>query len=512
MTNEKELLIQKMHQESLMPIPSDILSTFHTYHAHIDAGNPDEVSHLLFYKGIHCFRTGDFIQSLDYFSRYIHAPKSKELKKNDAISYNFMGLIHSYLKQEVIAKDNFSKCIRLCQRYHFKEPLITAYIYLGFLYFTLDNYIKAIEHEEMAYSLIDKEDEGFFQLLLICLGYQGVIHFKFGQEEKAADIYRQIKRLQTSHNHYFFTASIRNLAIRISCCKQDEEGMQEHISQLLAAQITPEEFLLSFESYFDICDFMLKAGKQTETRQLIDYVSSYAKDFPQEFLRFYVQRLEAAYAKQFCSEDAYLNAVTMLLEQLPRYEEEQLAAQNYSLEHIAYIHQTKSLSSQYEEMSKLDPMTSLLNKYTIQFLIEEYLDDMDSNDIAAILIIDMDHFKQLNDTFGHLTGDAILTDTAALIQRHFHTDCFCGRVGGDEFLVFIKHVEDTDAVYLQTELLREKIYKTVTERNISITTQVSIGISFTSDKRCTYESLFAAADNALYQAKKEGRNKTVVYQ
>ncbi len=512
MTTEKEHLIQKMRQESMMPVSSDILSTFDEYYANIDTSNPDELSHLLFYKGIHFFRTGDFNLSLDYFNRCIHAPKSMAFKKFDAMSYNFIGLIHAYLKQEVIAKDDFTKCIRICRRYNLKEPLITAYINLGFLYFTLDNYIKAIEHEETAYSLIDKEDEKFYHVMLVCLGYQGIIHSKFGQQEKAADIYRQIERFHSSHDNYFFAAAIRNLAIRVSYYKKDEKNMQEHITQLLASTITKDEFLLSFEFYFDICELMFEAGKQAEVRRLLDYISSYAKDFPQEFLRFYVQRLEVSYAKKFCSEDAYLEAVTQLLERFPIHEAEQLSAQNYSLEHIEYIHQTKSLSSHYEEKSKLDPMTSLLNKYTIQFLIEEYLDDMEDTSTAAILIIDMDHFKQLNDTFGHLIGDAILSDTASLIQQHFNHDCFCGRAGGDEFLVFVKHVEDVDAVFLQAELLREKIYGTVTERNISITTQVSIGIAFTSEKHCTFESLFAAADDALYQAKKDGRNITVVYE
>lgn len=512
MTQEKELLIQKMRQQSVQSISPDTYATFEAYNSIIDSYNPDEITHLLYYKGILYFRTGDFNQALDYFNRCIHAPKSDALKRYDALSHNVIGLIHSYLNQEVIAKNEFSKCIRICRKYHLDYDLINIYINLGFLYFGLNNYIKAIEYEEIAFSLIDMNNPLHFQIMLICLGYQGLIHAKFGQQEKATDIYRQIERLQASHNDFYFDASIRSLAIQVAYYQKDENKLQEHLTLFLEFVTAKEDFLLSSEFYFDMCDVLLRLKRQTEVRRILDYITSYAKDFPQAFLRFYLQRLEVAYAKIFCSEDVYLDKVSQLIDFLAVYEAEQLSAQNYSLEHMEHIHQTKSLSSQLEEKSKLDPMTNLLNKYTIQFLIEEYLEDMEETNTSALLIVDMDHFKQINDTFGHLIGDAILTETASHIQHYFKEDSLCGRTGGDEFIIFVKNVYDTSSIILQAELLRQKIYGTVTERNISITTQASIGIAFTSDSLTTYETLFAAADKALYQAKKDGRNQTAVFE
>lgn len=501
-----------MKKESTLPISADTYATFEAYNSIIDSCNPDEISHLLFYKGMYFFRTGDFNQALDYFNRCIRAPKNNLLKIYDALSHNALGLIHAYLNQEVIAYSEYSKCIRICKKNHLDRELIIAYINLGFLYFSLDNYSRAIEYEETAFSLIEDDSQTLFHLKMICLGYQGMIHSKAGKQEKALAIYQQIEMLQKEHNDYYFDASIRNLAIRTAHYQNDEVKLQEHLSQFLQFANSKEDFLLSSEFYIDICSLLLDDNRQQESRRLLDHMFTYSKDFPQAFLRFYVQRLETEYAKKFCSEVVYLDAVSQLLDLLSIHKEEQLAAQNYSLEHIEHIHKTKSHSSQLEEKSKLDPMTGLLNKYTIQFLVEEYLDEMDESNVSALLIIDMDEFKQINDTLSHLVGDLVLTETAADIQHYFSHDCFCGRIGSDEFLVFIKHIDDTSTVLLHAELLRQKIYKQLKERNVSVTIHASMGIAFTSNTISSFEALFAAADNALYQAKKDGRNRLVIYE
>lgn len=155
-------------------------------------------------------------------------------------------------------------------------------------------------------------------------------------------------------------------------------------------------------------------------------------------------------------------------------------------------------------------MTGLLNKYTIHFLIMEELAKSTPDAQSAMILIDMDHFKQINDTLGHLAGDNFICQTAAVIRECFRDTALCGRVGGDEFLVYLSNISDVSFVVLQAEILRQEIYRRISERNITVTTQASIGISFSSEYCYDYESLFAAADHALYRAKMSGRNKVVV--
>ena len=134
----------------------------------------------------------------------------------------------------------------------------------------------------------------------------------------------------------------------------------------------------------------------------------------------------------------------------------------------------------------------------------------EKDDVAAVLVIDMDHFKQVNDTLGHLAGDTILSDTAIIIQKFFKEDNLCGRIGGDEFAIFIKNVQDISSLLIQAEFLRQEIAKTTSERSVTIEICASIGIALSTAGFTDYASLFAAADKALYQAKKNGRNKIEV--
>ena len=152
-------------------------------------------------------------------------------------------------------------------------------------------------------------------------------------------------------------------------------------------------------------------------------------------------------------------------------------------------------------------MTGLFNKYTIEFLIQEKLGAA-SDSPLALLLVDMDYFKQINDKLGHLMGDSIIRDTANIIKNFFPEDALCGRVGGDEFLICITAFNDTSSVLLQAELLRQEICRLTLHRNLSVPTDASIGVSFLlSGTSCDYTSLFHQADDALYHAKKSGRNK-----
>ena len=239
-------------------------------------------------------------------------------------------------------------------------------------------------------------------------------------------------------------------------------------------------------------------------------MKQYLQKLPLAYLKYQVCNYEVLYAKKCGTKEEQWEAEKNWMEILPQYEQEQQNAKMYSFDYVEYLHEEKSLSDKMEQRSKQDPMTGLLNKYTLEFLAEEYMKQKEKDDVAAVLVIDMDHFKQVNDTLGHLAGDTILSDTAIIIQKFFKEDNLCGRIGGDEFAIFIKNVQDISSLLIQAEFLRQEIAKTTSERSVTIEICASIGIALSTAGFTDYASLFAAADKALYQAKKNGRNKIEV--
>ncbi len=130
----------------------------------------------------------------------------------------------------------------------------------------------------------------------------------------------------------------------------------------------------------------------------------------------------------------------------------------------------------------------------------------------AVAIADIDHFKAVNDTHGHLAGDAVLAAVSAAL-RDLLRDCdLCGRFGGEEFALLLPRTTAAQALEI-TERIRQGICQLAIPRDgtAAIRVTISIGVAVPSQARRTLDDLLAAADHALYQAKRSGRDRVVIY-
>ena len=126
----------------------------------------------------------------------------------------------------------------------------------------------------------------------------------------------------------------------------------------------------------------------------------------------------------------------------------------------------------------------------------------------SILFIDVDHFKQYNDTHGHLAGDHALRELARILEKHNRVSSICARYGGEEFVVLVPEVDGKGARVL-AERIRQDVEQypfpgRETQPLGAVT--ISLGVSSYPEDATDGESLIARADEALYQAKQKGRN------
>lgn len=480
----------------------------------MDALNIDEMTNGLCHAGEACFRRGEFKEALELLLRCAKAPKTPATRISQAKSYRMLGTIYGYLGQEMLSKEHLLKALSISQGNGYEKEVISCYISLAFFHELLKDYEHALDYQEKALPLIrklkEKEPELAGNMEIVCLAYRGLICAGMGQFEIGEEFLLQVENLVESTCEKEYPVPVLDLSVRISCENGDKEKFKKCLKQLLERPILDEGFFETLEHYFGICTFFLEKDMPKELRALLDYIKSYYDVIPLAYLKYDIHNYELLYAKNYGDEETQWQASQNLLTIMPEYEAEQQRAKLYSFDYIEFMHEERDLSAKMEQKSKLDPMTGLFNKFTIEFLVDEYFSQMDDEGAAALLIVDMDHFKQINDTLGHLAGDAILTDTAAVIRRFFKGDALCGRVGGDEFMVFVKDVMDVSSLLLQAEFLRQEIAKTTSERNITIAIQASVGIAVSTAGFRDYASIFAAADEALYRAKKEGRNRICV--
>lgn len=160
---------------------------------------------------------------------------------------------------------------------------------------------------------------------------------------------------------------------------------------------------------------------------------------------------------------------------------------------------------------ELDALTGLYNQKAAQTLIDQYLTVEGRNSKHTILLCDLDNFKAVNDNFGHPFGDALLTDVADKFGSTFRRGDIACRIGGDEFVVFMKNTAGRSYVARRAERLLEQLKQSFPLGDRSMSLSVSIGIASYPENGTSYSELFASADRAMYCAKTNGKNQFRFY-
>lgn len=177
----------------------------------------------------------------------------------------------------------------------------------------------------------------------------------------------------------------------------------------------------------------------------------------------------------------------------------------------------KDIQTQKEKEEKLqkevhiDALTGAYNRKGIITHIEELL-RQNPEAICACVSLDIDNFKEVNDTFGHLYGDAVLSETAKKIQKLCRSDTLIGRLGGDEFVAFFPRLQSEEVLMHAAERLQAALVNTYTSGSHMVKTSVSMGISFYPRHGTTFTELYDKADIAMYHCKRNGKNGWTVYQ
>jgi diguanylate cyclase (GGDEF)-like protein len=218
------------------------------------------------------------------------------------------------------------------------------------------------------------------------------------------------------------------------------------------------------------------------------------------------------------------------LEQARRDSETQSRIANLRVEHQletarkdAEIHRLRSMAleqevaesrvaqAELEAQASLDPLTGLFNRAHLPVIAEKLREELARSRPASLLVLDVDAFKSINDTFGHRAGDRILVSIARDLTANVRDGDVTCRYGGDEFLVFLADMGQSDAV-ATAERIRTAIAARVHQHGgASISVTASLGAaSTTPPQTATLETLLERADRALYAAKRGGRNLVIV--
>ncbi len=177
------------------------------------------------------------------------------------------------------------------------------------------------------------------------------------------------------------------------------------------------------------------------------------------------------------------------------------------------LHRWRLREEEVQFLSTTDSLTGLLNRRSIMERLEHAKEISEKTcQPLAVIMVDLDHFKQINDTWGHSIGDCALQSAANALKSTIRQHDFVGRYGGEEFLVILPGLEAE-----QAQILAERIRIAVADTKVDVNPQVTLGVTASLGMCCcglgrklSLEDLIKQADMALYKAKHDGRDKLVV--
>lgn len=239
-----------------------------------------------------------------------------------------------------------------------------------------------------------------------------------------------------------------------------------------------------------------------------EYRKGYIKTFsPDHVLKAYQEGIESLrYDFMITNDGGYTYYWMRIIARIFYWEEDQSVRMLTYRQNIDGEKQHELLMT--EKMQR-DSLTDLYNKAATQELIRKLL--MENPDSTyAFFILDIDNFKMVNDTCGHAVGDQVISDFAKKIERQFREKDIIGRIGGDEFVVFVP-VPSGDWVEMKAKALSQTLCYEFSDSQKNCLISASIGVAISPEAGTNFEMLYQNADTALYQTKEGGKNGYTIY-
>ncbi|WP_432738645.1 sensor domain-containing diguanylate cyclase [Maridesulfovibrio sp. FT414] len=204
--------------------------------------------------------------------------------------------------------------------------------------------------------------------------------------------------------------------------------------------------------------------------------------------------------------------LVMLCERSVRLAKDQVSTLNAAVNHLSLALNNALMFTKIRTRADRDGLTRVFNRRSFdERLVEEFKRHQRLNTDLSLLMVDLDHFKNINDTYGHMAGDMVLEKVARLFESTLRSTDFIARYGGEEFVILLPHTTEDNAAML-AERIRVKIEEsTMAYQDKSFTVTASIGVA--SIRPGCFErnnEIVCNADEALYKAKSTGRNRVVV--
>lgn len=472
-----------------------------------------EMAEVIFQRGAAAFAKGKYQETIETLTNCLSMEKAEEYRYLEMDAYNTLGMLFFFAGYETTALDYYLLALESARKQFHTGGVVSTLLNIGLLYQSGKEYGRAMPYYLQAKEAAEHDLRSHDMLLILCADIQiAQLYCRLGQYGEAKRLYTEIENFMQVVMDGEFLLTKWMLDILLADHAADYGKVHMLTEEVINHLREDEQFVEQIDFYVDICEMMFSYGNVRETRTFLDLIREKIKDTDFLRLKMRIEQIEVNYQKEYGRDVDYKEACKRYITLHARYEELLGEFRKKNLQNMDSMQKLEEQKREFERRSRQDLATGLLNKKAFRHEVEQCLMEYSGEVMNAMVFLDIDNFKLVNDCYGHLLGDEVICALAEKIQQHFAEKCSCGRFGGDEFTIFIREVDDMMTLESKIEGFRESFSKLGFGEEGDVHVTLSIGVSYNRDMSVSCQAMLSCADEALEKAKEYGKNRVSYYE
>ena len=470
----------------------------------------------LYFQAYYEFSRGNYKECLQHCFQSEEYCEKNEYLKILAYIHNLQGIVYSDLGDFLTSLHFLLKAYYLTMDHPEFEYHYAIINNLGTLFHDIDCEQRGIEYFIRAFQERRKMHLEFSLNDGIILTNILMVYMKMNRAAEAAPWYETFLRYFKDNDHVVLTENRIMISIFELWHRKDIAKLKQRLYDFLKAAPHTSDYKNTVRNYMDCIHICISLKLKDQAYLLYRNLEKMESHHPNSINSARLADIKVELAMQFCSkEELFLHLLEAYrLNRKAREQEKRNNLQSMmnkmDLENALYEqHIILQRNEELLRSNKLDPFTEVLNKTAFRNHVLEAIRGKRADEKGTFFILDIDNFKIINDTCGHLVGDQVIMKVAANLQNNLREEDLVGRIGGDEFCMYLNHISCIEDIEKNALRIIDNI------RNLNISKlqkqlTVSMGICIVDIEK-DFEDIFMKADHALYEAKANGRDQFVVY-
>lgn len=525
MTKEKQMLIEQLEQTKLNSIPVSELEVLATKLLTKSRKDNDSYGATVayYFLALSYYQHGNTAQCLSNASMCNELSHCNQYTNYYISSCNLIGIIYVAMSEQFLALDYYLKGLYAAKNVQDHDFVSRILNNIGDMFHNLGVYEEALLYFKKAKSSRDDHDLEKNDTYAIIAMNIIECNLLLGKEDEAKEAINEISGWLKKEDSDILTCILMSNEIVFYAKQRDYDKAKELIHILLDSVVHHYEFSHTFtallrirNAIYQLRDHELGDRYVQTLKMIVDNVDdlNYHIRFQEAVIEYYSVMEDKEQWQNAIAEYYYYNEQNNKIRKENYYNSlvAKVQLEEILQEQAEIIRQNKEL----ETLSEIDGLTQIYNRRTVEIRIREKLTSNFSSGACALILMDLDHFKEVNDTYGHVVGDIVLSQIGALLKQRFRENDIVGRLGGDEFVIFVSniHKDPETAKQILTNRFDSLLHhiRNMTFGNHPFHISSSVGIRLVQDFSTPFTTLYNDADTALYKAKKAGRDQFVFYQ